>query len=68
MGRTKATVRRLPTFVSAPCQRIGNKIILNRRNAMLKIKKLLPQVLKRMNVGRKTHYLSGNRRHCTKQL
>ena len=45
MARTKATVRKPPTFVPAPEQRIGNKNILNRRlrNAPFKIKKLLPQ-------------------------
>ena len=42
MARTKATVRRLPTFVPDPGQRIGNKN-MNRRNAMSKIKTLLPQ-------------------------
>ena len=43
MARTKATVRRLPTFVPDPGQRIGNKNIMNRWNAMFKIKTLLPQ-------------------------
>ena len=45
MARTKATVRRInaPSFVTAPGQRIGNKNILNRRNARFKIKKILPQ-------------------------
>ena len=39
MARTKTTVRLgRPIFVAAPGQRIGNKIILNRRNSMLKIK------------------------------
>ena len=39
MAREKTTVRlRRPIFVAAPGQRIGNKIILNRRNSMLKIK------------------------------
>ena len=73
MARTKITVRRLQTFVRAQGQRIGNKNIMNRRNAMFKIKILLPrskqievkksgQVLRRMNVRRKSHYFTGNRR------
>ena len=43
MVRAKATVRRFPTFVPAPGERFGNKNIVNRRNAMFKIKALLPQ-------------------------
>ena len=43
MAKTKATVRRLPSLVPAPGQRIGNKNIMNRRNAMFKLKNLLPQ-------------------------
>ena len=43
MARTKATVRKPPTFVPAPEQRIGNKNILNRRLRNAPIKKLLPQ-------------------------
>ena len=43
MARTKITVRRLQTFVPAQGQRIGNKTIMNRRNAMFKIKTLLPR-------------------------
>ena len=75
MARTKATVRRLRllSFVSVPDQRIWNKIIMNRRQAMFKIKTLLPQtkqfevkinsqVVSRVNVKRKTHYFSGSRR------
>ena len=73
MARTKITVRRLQTFVRTQGQRIGNKNIMNRRNAMFKIKILLPrskqievkksgQVVRRMNVRRKSHYFTGNRR------
>ena len=75
MTRTKATVRRLRTFLPAPGQRTGNKDILNRRlrNAPFKIKKLLPQtkqaevknngqVVRRMNVRQKSYYFSENRR------
>ena len=43
MARAKAIVRRLPTVVPAPGWRIGNKNIMNRQNAMFKIKTLLPQ-------------------------
>ena len=45
MARAKAKVRRInaPSFVAAPGQRIGNKNILNRRNARFKIKTILPQ-------------------------
>lgn len=43
MTRTKATVRRLPDFIPAPDQRIGNKNIRMQINATFKIKKLLPQ-------------------------
>ena len=70
MARTKATVRRLRllSFVSVPDQRIWNKIIMNRRQAMFKIKTLLPQtkqfevkinsqVVSRVNVKRKTLFL-----------
>ena len=59
MARTKATVRRInaPSFVTAPGQRIGNKNILNRRNARFKIKKILPQqkqteVKKKKKIGK----------------
>ena len=75
MARKKATVRRLrqATFVAAPGQRIGNKNILNRKNSMFKIKNLLPQtlqievkkngqVVRRINIRRKAHYFSRNRR------
>ena len=31
MSRTNTTVRKVPTFVPVPRQRIGNKNILNRR-------------------------------------
>ena len=75
MATTKAIVRRLnrPTFVAATGQRIGNKNVMNRRQSMFKIKTLLPkikqvevkknnQVVRRMNVRRKSHYFSGNRR------
>ena len=68
-------VRRLrqPMFVTAPGQRIGSKNTMNRRNSIFKIKTLLPQrlqvevkkngqVLKRMDVKRKSHYFSGNKR------
>ena len=75
VARTKAMVRRLrqPMFVTAPGQRMGSKNIMNRRNSIFKIKTLLPQrlqvevkkngqVLKRMDVKRKSHYFSGNKR------
>ena len=76
MARTKAAVRRVnsgPVFVPAPDHRIGNKNIMNRKNPNFKIKKLLPetkrvqvkkngQVLRPMNVRRKTTYFSGRRR------
>ena len=75
MASTKATVRKLnqPTFVAAPGQRIGNNNIMDRRNSMFKIKTLLPQalrvevkkngqVVRRVNVRRKSHYFTGNRK------
>ena len=75
MAKTKVTVRRLrqPTFAAASGQRIGNKIIMNRRNSMFKIKTVLPQtvqvgvkqngqVARRMNARRKSHYFTGNAR------
>ena len=45
MARTKVRVRRInaPSFVVAPGQIIGKKNILNRRNARVKIKTILPQ-------------------------
>ena len=51
MTRTKVTVGRLsrPKFVAAPGQRIGKKNIMNRRQSLLKIKNLLPQI-KQMEV------------------
>ena len=66
MARAKATVRKMGTFVAAPGQRIGNKN-MNRRNAVFKIKTLVPQlkqveVRRRMKVRRKSHYFSGNRK------
>ena len=73
MARTKAAVRRQSTFVAAPGQRIGNKNVISRRNSMFKTKTHLSetlqvevringQVLRRMNVRRKSHYFSGNNR------
>ena len=74
MARIKATVRRLnrPTFVAAPGQRIGNKNIMKTFNVQNKnsfatnwsgrSKKKNGQVVRRMNVRRKSHYFSGNRR------
>ena len=43
MARTKATVRRLPTFIPASGQRIGNENIRGQRKALFKIKIVLPQ-------------------------
>ena len=75
MARTKATVRRMPRSVFVPelGQRIGNKYVMNRRNVSFKIKKLLPEakrvqvkkngeVLRTMNVRRKTIFFTGRRR------
>ena len=59
---------------------LETKNIMNIRNSMFKIKILLPQtlqvevkkngqVLRRMNIRRKSHYFSGNRRlHCVKSV
>ena len=48
MARTKAKVRRLnrSMFVAPPCQKIGNKNIMNRTPSMFKIQTLLPQIKK----------------------
>ena len=43
MARTKATVRRLQTFIPAQGERIYNKDIRRQINATVKMKKLLPQ-------------------------
>ena len=45
MDRTKTTVRRInaPSFVSIQGQRIGNKNILNKRNARFKNETILLQ-------------------------
>ena len=45
MTRTKATVKTInvPSFAALPGQRIGNKNILNGRNARFKIKTILLQ-------------------------
>ena len=75
MARTKATVRGInaPSVVVARGQRIGNKNILNRRNARFKINMFLPQqkqieikkngqVVRKMIVRRVAHYFNGSRR------
>ena len=64
MAIIKATVRRLrqPTFVPAPGQRIGNKNIMNRRYAILKIKNSLPQT-KQVEVKKRWLSYKENKRH-----
>ena len=74
MARTKVTVRRLPIAVPISQGHIGNKNILNRqlRSAPFKSKQIIPemkrvavkkneQVIREMNVRRKSIYFSGKR-------